>query len=317
MANKIRKRVRDADDLDLTIFMALMVCLIPVLLSMAEFARMATVDISLPRGRGSQTESTQSEQPQEEPNKLILTVMVSDSAITVGARDGFVLPSIIYREFHDYRSRIDGFELRDVEFNPRLLDRRTGQYANMPIHPLLGIPFAKQDRTEIRLIAYNVDDSEAMNFTTPVMGYYSIPRRDAAGRVVYDGNDLLVQENGMIIENLEVGMQVYSLTTQFSTTVLGVRDASEEGATEIPNRRLITIENLDDFEKRPVSAYDLLKSLLVQIRERFPDVDDRDDVIIAADDHIIYDKIIQVMDVARSANLTNISIARFREQGQD
>jgi len=317
MANKIRKRIKDADDLDLTIFMALMVCLIPVLLSMAEFAKMATVDISLPRGRGSQTESTQSEQPQEEPNKLILTVMVSDSAVTVGARDGFVLPSIIYKEFHDYRSRVDGFEIRDLEFDPRLLDRRTGQYGNMPIHPILGVPFAKQDRTEIRLIAYNVDGSEAMNFTTPVMGYYSIPRRDAAGRVTHDGNDLLVQENGMIVENIEVGMQVYALTTQFSTTVLGVRDASEDDAAEIPNRRLITIENIDDFEQRPVSAYDLLKSLLVQIRERFPDVEDRDDVIIAADDHIIYDKIIQVMDVARSANLTNISIARFRVQGED
>ena len=317
MANKIRKRTRDADDLDLTIFMALMVCLIPVLLSMAEFAKMATVDISLPRGRGSQTETTQSEQPQEEPNKLILTVLLSDSAITVGARDGFVLPSIIYREFHDYRSRVDGFELKDVEFNPRLLDRKTGEYGNMPIHPVLGIPFAKQDRTEIRLVAYNVDETEAMNFTTPVMGYYSIPRRDAGGRVIHEGNDLLVRENGMLIENLTIGKEVYALTTQFSTTVLGVRDASEEGAEEIPARRRITIQNLEDYEKRPVSAYHLLKSLLVQIRERFPDVDDRDDVIIAADDHIIYDKIIQVMDIARSANLTNISIARFREQGQD
>jgi len=315
MANKIRKRTREAEELDLTIFMALMVCLIPVLLSMAEFARMATIDISLPRGRGSQTESTQTDQPQEEPNKLILTVMLSDSAVTVGARDGFVLPSIIYREYHDYRSRIDGFVLNNVEFDPRQLDRRTMEYGNMPTHPLLGIPFTPQDRVEIRLIAYNVDDD--MNFTTPVMGYYSIPRREG-NRVVHDGGDLLVRENGMIVENLAIGKEVYALTTQFSTIVLGVRDASEmEEGAEIPARRRITIDNLEDYEHREVSAYDLLKSLLVQIRERFPDVDDRDDVIIAADDHIIYDKIIQVMDVARSANITNISIARFREQSQD
>ena len=316
MANKIRRRTKDADDLDLTIFMALMVCLIPVLLSMSEFARMATVDISLPRGRGSQTESTQTEQPQEQPNRLILTVMLSDSAITLGARDGFVLPSIIYREFHDYRSRIDGFVLNDVEFDPRQLNRTTMEYGNMPIHPILGIPFAPQDRMEIRLVAYNTDEN--MNFTTPVMGFYSIPRRDAANRVIHDGGDLLVRENGMIVENLTVGKEVYALTTQFSTIVLGVRDASEvEEGAEVPNRRRITVENLEDFEHRPVSAYDLLKSLLVQIRERFTDVEDRDDVIIAADDHIIYDKIIQVMDIARSANITNISIARFREQSQD
>jgi len=315
MANKIRKKGTEADDLDLTIFMALMVCLIPVLLSMAEFARMATVDISLPTGRGSQTETTQTDQPQEEPNKLVLTVMLSDSAITVGARDGFVLPSIIYREFHDYRSRVDGFVLDNVEFDPRLLNRRTMEYGNMPMHPILGAPFTPQDRTEIRLLAYNLDDN--MNFTSPVMGFYSIPRREGT-RIIHEGGDLLVRENGMLIEDLRVGKQVYALTTQFSTIVLGVRDASEmEEGAEIPSRRLITIDDIENFEQREVSAYDLLKSLLVQIRERFPDVDDRDNVIIAADDHIIYDKIIQVMDIARSANITNISIARFREQSQD
>lgn len=314
MANKIRKRTKDADELDLTIFMALMICLIPVLLSMAEFARVATIDISLPRGRGSQTETTQTEQPQEEPNRLILTVMVSDSAVTVGARDGFVLPSIIYREFHDYRSRIDGFELRNVEFDPRQFNRRTGEYGNMPIHPLLGVPFAPQDRTEIRLIAYSLDENE--NFTEPVMGWYA--RQGTYFDGIPMGGDLLVQENGMLIENLEVGMYVYSLMTQFSAFVLQFRDASElDEGVEIPARRRIRIENTADFESRPVIAYDLLKSLLVQIRERFPDVDDRDDVIIAADDHIIYDKIIQIMDTARSAGLTNISIARFREQSPD
>jgi biopolymer transport protein ExbD len=91
---------------------------------------------------------------------------------------------------------------------------------------------------------------------------------------------------------------------------LAIRDV--EDTTEIVARRKIIIDDLAHFEIRDVSAYDYLKSLLVQIRERYADADDRDDLIIAAENQIIYDKIVQIMDVARSANLPNISIAKLR-----
>ena len=86
MANKIRKNKSPVpEELDLTIFMALMVCLIPILLVSAEFAKIAIIDITLPKGRGSQTQTTQATKPQEEEQKLVLTVLISDSALTVGA----------------------------------------------------------------------------------------------------------------------------------------------------------------------------------------------------------------------------------------
>jgi len=309
MANKIRKRTKEADDLDLTIFMALMVCLIPILLVSAEFAKIAVIDITLPKGRGSQTQATQATKPPEEEQKLVLTVLISDSALTIGAANGF-LPSIFYKEFHDYRSRANGAVLNNVEYLPEKLNRETMEYENMPINPISGLPFTKQDRDEIRLIAYETDDN--LNFVQPVTGYYSIPVRDAAGRVIRDGNDLITRYEGDPVKDMKVGDELYALSTQFSTIVLAVRESSEEDTTEIEARRKILIDDLGNFEIRDVSAYDYLKSLLVQIRERYQDVEDRNDLIIAAENQIIYDKIVQIMDVARSANLPNISIAKLR-----
>jgi len=309
MANKIRKKSAEVKDLDLTIFMALMVCLIPILLVSAEFAKIAIIDITLPRGRGSQTQTTQATKPPEEEQKLILTVLISDSALTIGAANGF-LPSIFYKEFHDYRSRANGAVMTNVEYFPDKLNRETMEYENMPINPISGLPFTKQDRDEIRLVAYETDDN--LNFIQPVTGFYSIPQRDAAGRVLRDGNDLITRFEGDPVREMNVGDTLFALSTQFSTIVLAVREAEVDDTTEIEARRQIVVDDLSNFEIRDVSAYDYLKSLLVQIRERYQDVEDRNDLIIAAENQIIYDKIVQIMDVARSANLPNISIAKLR-----
>lgn len=310
MANKLKKKKLEAQDLDLTVFMSLMVVLIPILLVSAEFAKIAVIDITLPKGRGSQTQTTQAAKPPEEENKLILTVLISDSALTIGAANGF-LPSIFYKEFHDYRSKTNGATLSNVEYFPDKLDKETMLYTDMPINPISGIPFTKQEREEIRLVAYQTDDN--LNFLNPDSGYYSIPERDANGWVIRDGNDLITEENGDAVKELRVGETKYALSTQFSTAVLAVREAEDENdTTEIQARRQIVIDNVNNFEKRELSAYDYLKSYLVQIRERYQDVEDRNDLIIAAENQIIYDKIVQIMDVARSANLPNISIAKLR-----
>jgi len=297
MANKLKKKDMTPEDLDLTVFMSLMVVLIPILLVSAEFAKIATVDITLPKGRGSQTQTTQASKPVEE-NKLILTVLISDSALTIGAANGF-LPSIFYKEFHDYTSKTNGFQLKGVEYHPEKLDRKTMEYADMPINEKSGLPFTKQERDEIELTAWDTDDN--LKFTDPIKGWYS------------KKNDLITEEDGSPVKELKVGDIKYALLTRFSSSVLAVRESGEdEDTTEIAARSLEKIENLANYEEREVSAYDYLKSLLVQIRERYKDVDDRNDLIIAAEDQIIYDKIIQIMDVARGANLPNISIAKLR-----
>ena len=46
MGNNIKKKNQEAEELDLTVFMSLMVVLIPILLASAEFAKIATIDIA-------------------------------------------------------------------------------------------------------------------------------------------------------------------------------------------------------------------------------------------------------------------------------
>ena len=50
----------------------------------------------------------------------------------------------------------------------------------------------------------------------------------------------------------------------------------------------------------------------MKVKERFKDADDADNIIIAAENQVMYDKIIQIMDAARSADFPNISIAKLR-----
>jgi biopolymer transport protein ExbD len=299
MGNNIKKKDQEVEELDLKVFMSLMVVLIPILLASAEFAKIATIDISLPKGRGSQVQQQQKKRPekQEEDNKLVLTVMLTDSALTLGAKNG-IIPSIWYKEFHRYVSKEDGTTLDMVEYHPDKLDRKTGEYPDLPVNPKTKKKYTIHEREEIFLIAYETDDKN--QFTKPLKGYYS-----------KEFNELLTNKAGKALTDIKPGDVVYALTTRMSP----VSEEDQEklkNKEEVSARRIVKVASLDDYELKDLSAYDAIKSLLVQIRERYQDAEDRDDLIIAAENQIVFDKIIQIMDAARSANLPNISIAKFR-----
>jgi biopolymer transport protein ExbD len=77
-------------------------------------------------------------------------------------------------------------------------------------------------------------------------------------------------------------------------------------------RRMVIVSNPSDFESKPLSVYDELKNRLLKVKERFKDAEDGEDIIIAAENQVYYDKIIQIMDAARTADFPNISIAKLR-----
>jgi biopolymer transport protein ExbD len=301
MANKIKKDPPELEELDLTVFMSLMVVLIPILLASAEFAKIATIDISLPKGRGSQVQQQQQKKSEEqvEDDKLILTAMLTDSALTLGAKSGF-MPSIFYKEFHKYVSKDDGTTLDRVEYFPDKLDRKTGEYPAefMPENPVTGKKYTIHEREEIYLIAYETDNNN--QFTKPIQGLYS-----------NEFSELITNKGGRALSVVNAGDVVYALTTRMSPVSEEQIEKLKVGE-EIEARRPVKITDPSAYTLKDLSAYDAIKSLLVQIRERYPDAEDRDDLIIAAENQIVYDKIIQIMDAARSANLPNISIAKFR-----
>ncbi|MBD3316464.1 MAG: hypothetical protein GF344_11810 [Chitinivibrionales bacterium] len=264
MANRVSKKQWTSQEMDLKPFMNLMVVLIPMLLLSAEFAKIAVIDIKLPEERGSQTQQAVKRPPKEDTsNKLLLTTIITDSALTLGAKGGF-LPSIPYKEYHKYVAKGDQTEFT-VAYDPQ---------AEEPVkHPKTGRPMEIYERYDIFLYACNQDYSEIK-------------------KVLYnETGEMITDEEGVGLKKVEVGDTVYALTN--------------------PRTRVV-VESIDNFELRPMSVYDELKNRLMKIKVRFKDAEDAEDIIIAAENEVLYDKIVQIMDAARSAKFPNISIAKLR-----
>lgn len=261
MAQKLKKGAQEAQELDLKCFMNLMVVLIPMLLLSAEFAKVAIIEIRLPEQRGSQTQTAQTEQPQENRDeKLLLTAMITDSVVTLGAKGGF-MPSMFYREFHHYLTT-DGLDSL-IEYDPG---------GPMPRHPN-GRELTVHERFDIFLYVTEGPGGDIINVL-----------HTRFDEMITDADHIPVRE-------VSAGDTVYALTN--------------------PRRRII-VSDPSEFTSRPLSAYDELRNRLMGVKERYREASDADDIIIAAENEVIYDKIVQIMDAARNAEFPNISIAKFR-----
>lgn len=253
-------------DIDLKPFINFLIVLIPVLMLSAEFAKIAVIELKLPESRrGSNTEKAQTVRPlNDESDKLLLTMIVTDSVLTIGAKNGF-LPTIFFKEFHRYVAADDRKNEVIVELDPKNPRKNV-------MNPKTGKDFALHERQEILL--YVTDD----HFNV-IKGYYT------------KQNELLTNNQGGFKTTLNVGDTVYTVTNP---------------------RREIVVANLADYSSLPVSAYDELKNRLLKIKERYSDAKDGEDIILAAENQVCYDKVIQLMDVARAAGFPNVSIAKLR-----
>lgn len=262
MAKKPPKEI-EAPEQDMKPFMNLMVVLIPMLLLSAEFAKIAIIDIKLPENRGSQTQRAVTKRPNEEKeNKLLLTAIITDSVVTLGAKGGF-LPSIYYREYHKYISSDDQTEFT-VEYKP-------GEVVK---HPKTGQEMTVHERYEIYLYACD----ETRKIMQSLYNRYG---------------EMITDAQGTPLKKVAVGDTVYALSNP---------------------RRLMIVKDPSEFELSNLSAYDAMKNRLMTVKERFRESqpEDFDDIIIAAEDQVLYDKIVQIMDAAREAEYPNISIAKLR-----
>jgi biopolymer transport protein ExbD len=273
MANKLKRPSLEAEDVNLMPFMNLMVVLIPMLLVSAEFAKVAVIDIKLPEARGSQTKTSQETPPEENKDaKLLLTAIITDEVVTLGAKGGF-LPSLFYREYHRYLAKngnqIDTFL---IEYEP-------------------GKP-AKNPRTGEELKIHERHDIYLYTVEPPPPGE-DPKKRGETIKALYTKkfSEMVTDAEGNAVKSVNAGDTVYALTN--------------------PRRRII-VSDVNDFEQKPLSAYDELKNRLMKLKERYREAEDADDLIIAAENEVIYDKIVQIMDAAREAEFPNISIAKLR-----
>ena len=197
---------------------------------------------------------------EDKSNKLLLTAIITDSVVTLGAKGGF-MPSLFYREYHRYIARDDQSDFT-VEFEP----------GKTPKHPKTGRDMEIYERNDIFL--YTCDEN-----------------RKILNRLYTKNNEMITNANGEPLESVNVGDTVYALTNP---------------------RRIINVRDPSEFVSKPLSAYDELQNRLMKVKERYREAEDADDIIIAAENQVMYDKIIQIMDKSRAAEFPNISIAKLR-----
>jgi biopolymer transport protein ExbD len=89
-----RQRHKDAEELNITAFMNLMVVLTPFLLITAVFSRLAILELNLP--------ASQSQAALDEPPQFQLEITVRESGIEVGDRNAGTL-NRIEKQGDDYR----------------------------------------------------------------------------------------------------------------------------------------------------------------------------------------------------------------------
>jgi len=259
---RTRKKLTGETEIDLKPFMNIIVTLIPVLLMSAEFAKISIIDIKLPEGRGSQTQTkVTTASDKDESNKLLLTAIVTDSVVTLGAKGGF-LPSLFYKEFHKYIAKDDHEEF--------VVEYKAGQKV---YHPKTHREMTIFERYDIFL--YVTDENRNILKTL----------------YTKQNNQMLTNAMGSPITTVKTGDTVYALTTP---------------------RMMIVVKDPNEFSLQPMSAYDELRNRLMKVKERYREADDANDIIIAAENQVIYDKVVQIMDAARSADFPNISIAKLR-----
>lgn len=132
----------------------------------------------------------------------------------------------------------------------------------------------------------------------------------------YDKQDIILYAKSL--ESNALSKAIYS--KEWNSLVLG-RDLRPSTSVERGDsfyyaddpERVMVVRNPKDYEIRPVSAYDMLKMNLAQIRMRYSRaVPDPDNIIIASENKVVYDKIIQIMDAAKAVGFTNVSIAKLR-----
>jgi hypothetical protein len=84
--------------------------------------------------------------------------------------------------------------------------------------------------------------------------------------------------------------------------------AGDEVFTVTNPRRAITVSSPDQFLSKPISAYDELMNRLMAIKDLYSEAGDIDNITINADGDVVFDKIMQVINVARNAGYANIAI---------
>ena len=293
MAKAIKKSGK-VEEPDLLPAMGLFTILIPMLLSMTSFSKLAIVEVNLPERSMMQMDDQTPPPPDEQA--LNLSLAITDEYLVIGARGGFQ-PNVYFKEFWVFRCKSDGQLIK---------------YAADDVKKAISSGSAPKckDGSEMDKEKYIYDiesiELDMIEKTSEedagrlMWGIYTSQSEGQPDSVLVDGNSnflaLVGEGEGGInppaaLKKPGAGVGVATLA-QNSTRKLKPEDAA----------KLVVY---------PLSAYDEISKQLIQIHTAFIDLEDVDNSIIVANDNVQFDKIIQLMDRAKSAGFVKVNLAKL------
>ncbi|MDR0518013.1 MAG: hypothetical protein LBH25_13320 [Fibromonadaceae bacterium] len=285
MAKQLKKAEK-AKELDMLPVMSLMTVLIPVLLTMTAFQKLAIVEVNLPER--SEVTQEQEEKPPDDQN-LNLTVALSRGYVEIWARGGS-LPKVFFKEMWTFRCKSDN---DTITYDPgsisassppkcqdgTILDGEKYKYSIETIHLWTLHKESEEDPGKIEMSVYSKSDSAYLSENVFI-------------------TDINAVKPGATVATLS---ESSSRKLACGQSAAGVEDICSDG------KSAVTL--------RPRSAYDELALALIMIHNRFIDSPDADNIIVLADDDTAFDKIISVMDRARDAGFFKINLAKLAGAG--
>lgn len=293
MAKEIKPSAK-VEEPDLLPAMGLFTILIPMLLSMTSFQKLAIVEVNLPERSMMQMDDQTPLPPDEQA--LNLSLAITDEYLVIGARGGFQ-PNVYFKEFWVFRCKSDGqlvkYAADEVKSAikagsaPKCKDGREMDKENY-MHQI--------ERIDLSMIEKTSEEDPGRLF----WGIYTSQEENQPDSILVDGNNAFLAL---------AGEGDGGLTPPGALKKPG---AGVGVATLTPNSaRKLKPEDAAKLILYPLSAYDEIAKQLIQIHTAFIDLEDVDNIIIVANDDVQFDKIIALMDRAKSAGFVKVNLAKL------
>lgn len=275
MARKVKEQKQDPE-LDLLPIMNLFSILIPFLLSVAVFQKMAVIDINMPP-----TTTTADVDPVVPTEELNLTVSITQTGLVIGSKNGF-FPKIFTKELRDYQCEGEAVKLN---VDPNRVEGFGMLCQN-------GVKMNDQDIQKIQLLAVQ-KSSES-------------DEGEMIASVVNENDSAYLNPNKSIMKGVGFDYDVFLKTKEELSLPGKVVSTLALNSAKKVNPKII-----NGAKQSYLSAYTVLGRVLFEVNEKFAEMEDADKVILVAGDDIAYDKVIAVMDVAREAGFGKVQLAKM------
>ena len=293
MAKEVKKSGK-VEEPDLLPAMGLFTILIPMLLSMTAFSKLAIVEVNLPERSMMQMDDQTPPPPDEQA--LNLSLAITDEYLVIGARGGFQ-PNVYFKEYWVFRCKSDGqlikYAADDVKkaisagSAPKCKDG-SEMDAEKYIYDIETIELDMIEKT-------SEEDAGRL-----MWGVYTSQSEGQPDSVLVDGNN-----NFLALVGEGDGGATPPSALKKPGAGVGVATLAQNSA------RKLKPEDAAKLIVYPLSAYDEISKQLIQIHTAFIDLEDVDNIIIVANDNVQFDKIIQLMDRAKSAGFVKVNLAKL------